>query len=337
LKILVTGASGFVGSAVVRAALTQTTDQVICHVRGSSSLDRLQQVLPQADRSRVTLVKGNLLSRMDAENVISDSDCIVHCAAGMPRSGTAPADLYLNTVVATRNLLEAMKGGPHRRLVLVSSFSVYETASLARGALVNEETPTERHHHKRGDPYALAKVHQEEVAREYADRLGFELVVARPGAIYGPGGGPLSARIGIELPGIFLKLGGRNLLPLSYIDNCADALMVAAMAPAASGMTVNVHDDDLPKCSWYLRRYRREVRRVRTVTLPYPLLLLASAMVEAYHQKTHGQLPPLLSVYRTRSVYVGRRYDNGRLKSLGWRQAIPTEEGIRRTFASLRP
>jgi nucleoside-diphosphate-sugar epimerase len=269
-------------------------------------------------------------------NMVKECDCIVHCAAGMPGSGIAPADLYLNTVVATRNLLDAVKDGRSRRLVLVSSFSVYETAGLPRGAVIDENTPVERHHSKRADPYALSKVHQEELATQYADEHGFELVVLRAGAIYGPGGHPLSARVGIELPGVFLHLGGRNLLPLSYIDNCADAIVLAVEAPNAKGMVVNVHDDDLPTCAQYLRRYRREVRSLRTLRLPYPILLLASSMIESHHRRTRGQLPAFLSVYRTRSLYVGRRYNNRRLKSLGWRQAVPTDEGIRRTFESLR-
>ncbi|MGH8473265.1 MAG: NAD-dependent epimerase/dehydratase family protein, partial [Gammaproteobacteria bacterium] len=136
--------------------------------------------------------------------------------------------------------------------------------------------------------------------------------------------------------GLFLSIGGDNLLPLSYVDNCADALVVAATAPQAVGLTLNLHDDDLLTCREYLRRYRSEVRPLRTLVIPYPLLLVLAAANECYHGWSRGQLPAAFTVYRTRSLYVGRRYDNGRLKSLGWRQSVSTQDGLQRTFEFFR-
>ena len=256
MRVLVTGATGFVGSAVVRAMLTRTEHELICQARTGSNLGRLQPVLEGVQAGRADVMVANLLSRADCAKLVVDADVIIHCAAGM---GGGATNIYMNTVVATRNLLDSMSDGRRRRLVLVSSFGVYGTAGLPRGALVNEDTPIESHPERR-DGYVLAKLHQEEIVREYAARLGFDLVVARPGVVYGPGGyDPLSGRIGLTLPGLFLSMGGNNLLPLSYVDNCADALVVAAIAPQAAGLTLNLHDDDLRTCREYLRRYRDEV------------------------------------------------------------------------------
>ena len=134
------------------------------------------------------------------------------------------------------------------KVVLVSSFGVYGTAGIKRGALVDEDTPLEPNPERR-DTYSQAKLRQEKLFRAYQERHGFPLVVVRPGVIYGPGGTPISSRVGLTVPGLFLHLGGRNLLPLTYVDNCAEAIVVAGERGASDGQAYNVVDDDLPTCA----------------------------------------------------------------------------------------
>jgi nucleoside-diphosphate-sugar epimerase len=243
--------------------------------------------------------------------------------------------MFLNTVVATKNLLEAVGTRRPARVVLVSSFSVYGVAALPRGAVVDEQTPLETQPDKR-DLYAHVKLRQEALGWELAAKRKFELVVLRPGVIYGPGGSAFSTRVGLNLFGLFLSLGGRNLLPLSYVDNCADAIVVAGQAGQAAGQVYNLHDDDLPTCRDYLRAYRREVRPIRAVPIPYPVLALLSAGVERYHNWSRGQLPAIFTPYKTATAWGGNRFGNDKIKALGWRQAVPTAEGMRRTFEWLR-
>ena len=221
------------------------------------------------------------------------------------------------------------------RIVLCSSFAVYGVAGLPRGAVVNEDTPLEPHPEKR-DVYSQVKLRQERLFREYQEKHGFELVVVRPGVIYGPGGSPFSSRVGLSLFGLFLHLGGRNLLPLSYVDNCAEAIALAGRAPGAAEQAINVHDDDMPTCKAYLDAYREQVRPLRTVSVPLPALQLLSVAVERYHRWSRGQLPAIFTPYKTATAWRGNRFDNAKLKGLGWRQLVPTDEGMRRTFAQLR-
>src|SRR5690606_2783769 len=103
----------------------------------------------------------------------------------------------------------------------VSSFSVYGIADQPRGVLVDETTPLETQPMRR-DPYSQVKLRQEQLFWDYARAHGLSLAVLRPGVIYGPGGGAMSSRVGLNLPGVFLYLGGRNVLPLTYVDNCAE-------------------------------------------------------------------------------------------------------------------
>ena len=205
----------------------------------------------------------------------------------------APADMYLNGVVGTKTLLEAIAAGNNKkktRVVLVSSFGVYGVADQGRGAMVNEDTPLETHPERR-DVYSQVKLRQEQLARELAPKLGLDLVVLRPGVIYGPGGNAFSSRVGLNLFGVFLSLGGDNLLPLSYVDNCAEAIVLAGQSPAAAGQAYNVNDDDLPTCRDYLRAYKEQVAPLRSLPVPYPVLKVLSVAVERYHKWSRASCP----------------------------------------------
>jgi nucleoside-diphosphate-sugar epimerase len=331
MRILVTGASGFLGRSIIGALQQTPGHEIVAQVRSARNADTLRASL-LAD-GRVTVVSANLLTRGDPARILRGIDVVIHAAAGMRG---APAEMYLNTVIATRNLLDAMKDAPQvRRIVLVSSFAVYGTYDLKRGAVVNEDTPLEPHPEWR-DGYALAKLHQEELAREKVAELGRELVVLRPGVIYGPGGSAFSNRVGANMFGWMFHLGGSNILPLSHVKNCADAIVLAAISPAAAGGTFNVHDDDLPSCGEYLRRFKRDVGGVRSIRIPYWMLMLGSKLVEGYHRKSRGQLPAAFTPYVTQSLYVGRRYDNSRLHSIGWKPRVSTADGLKEMFGYLR-
>ena len=186
------------------------------------------------------------------------------------------------------------------------------------------------------DTYAQAKpLFQEALCRESVGKSIAELVVLRPGVIHGEEGGALSARVGLNLFGLFLGLGGKNLLPLSYVDNGAEAIVVAGRSRAATGETYNVHDDDLPTCNAYLAAYEAAVKPLRKVPVPYPVLSALSRAVEGYHRWSKGQLPAVFTPYKVATTWGGNRFDNGKIKGLGWKQLVSTEEGMRRTFAWL--
>src|SRR5437868_990410 len=122
--ILVTGAAGFIGARVVSRLLEQGFQNVRCLVRPSSESARLEILNGTgANGTRVQLVHGNLLSREDCVAATKDVALIYHLAAG--RGQKLVADAYMNSVVTTRNLLEACSEAKTiRRFVSVSSFSV---------------------------------------------------------------------------------------------------------------------------------------------------------------------------------------------------------------------
>jgi nucleoside-diphosphate-sugar epimerase len=123
---------------------------------------------------------------------------------------------------------------------------------------------------------------------------------------------------------------------LSHVRNCAEALVVAGMHPDATGHAFNVCDDDLPSCGRYLREYRKNVRKLRVVPVPYGVLQLMSRGVERYHIRSQGQLPAVFTPYKTASLWKGNRFPNARLKSLGWKPVVSTRDGMAEAFAYWR-
>jgi 2-alkyl-3-oxoalkanoate reductase len=336
MSVLVTGCNGFLGVSVVERLLARGEKDLVLLVRSGSKRARLDKVLKSdvAKGAKVEVRTGSLATRDDAAKVIEGCDTIYHLAAAM--SGAA-ADMFLGTVVTTRNLLEAAAARPQPpKIVLCSTFSVYGVADMPRGTVIDERTPLETHPELR-DPYAQSKLKQEQLVWEYAKKRNVPVVVLRPGVIYGPGGPAMSSRIGLNLFGVFLHLGGDNALPLTFVDNCADAIVVAGQSPRAVGEIYNVVDDDIVDANTYLSRYKRDVKPLKSLRVPYPALTVLSHAVAKYHAFSRGQLPAVFTPYKTRTTWKGNRFENAKLKALGWSPKVSTEEGLRRAFESFRP
>ena len=170
---------------------------------------------------------GLLLRGVDFRDLFIDLSGQHHptlAAAKAAGAATLNYGVFLNTVVPTRRLTEACRDSAVSRFVLVSSFAVYDAASLPAGTLLDENCPLDPHPELR-DPYTYSKVVQEFVAWEARNQSALPLVVIRPGVIYGPGRGAMSSRVGLSLGPVLLRIGGRRLLPYVYVDHCATALV----------------------------------------------------------------------------------------------------------------
>jgi nucleoside-diphosphate-sugar epimerase len=332
LKILVTGAGGFLGKAIVERLLAHGQIDVRCMLRDTSKAKGLLLLAEKFPDARLELVSVNLRNANEIPAAVDGCDMVIHAAAALKGS---PAEMFMDSVVASRNLLDAVKDVRSMRVVLVSSFGAMGVSELGRDAMVDERTPMESHPEQR-DVYSHSKLRQEQLFWEYRDKFGFELVVLRPGVIYGPGGGHFSNRVGLNLFGMFVHLGGRNLLPLTYVENCAEAIVVAALHPGAAGEIYNVVDDDLVTSGEYLALYKKQVRPMRSVRVPYFALMWGSRLVEGYSRRSKGQLPAIFTPYKTWAMWGGNRFSNEKLKGIGWRPLISTREGLARTFAGFR-
>jgi len=334
--ILVTGAGGFIGSKVVEKLIDKGFSNVRCLVRPTGrieSIERIKNNLPPG--KNIEIFKGNLLSKEDCAKSAIGAIVIYHLAAAPEKS--FPGSV-LNNVVTTRNLLDgAITSGTLKRFVNVSSFAVYSNYNLKHNSVLDETCPIEDRLLERYDPYVYAKIKQEEIVEKYHLEYGLSFVTVRPGVVYGPGNNSLSGRIGIDTFGIFFHLGGNNRIPLTYIDNCADAIILAGVRKGIEGRAFNIVDDDLPTSRQFLKNYKNNYGRFKSIFIPYHVFYMFCLLWEKYCYWSHFQLPPFFNRRKCSANWKGNKYSNDKIKKeLGWNQKVRYQEASQKYFDYLR-
>ncbi len=332
MRTLVTGASGFLGRYVVRELRGQ--EQAVSAMVRPSRADPIELAALDVDVLRCDLRRpGPELARE-----LERCEAVVHLAAGTTGSARSRFDA---TVLATEELLGAMREvGWRGRLVHVSTFAVYAFNQLPAGAAIDESTPLEPHLDRRDD-YAWVKSLQERLMDELRGEGEVEVVVVRPGTVYGHER-QFQHRLGRRLGnGGVLLVGGRNLMPLSYVENTAALLAECTVNPRAAGETFNAVDPEPPSQYRYLRNWRRaQPHRVWVVPLPLTVYNAVAAAYELAGRLSGGRIssPGLLARYPMMPNLRNYRYDTGRAAAvLGWRPPVSRARAFARSFAATPP
>ncbi len=331
--ILITGANGFIGTKVFEILLEYGFTKIRCLVRSDRNLSKLKRVA-DSSKADVEFLRGTLFSEDDCFNATKDVSVIYHLAIGS--SGKSFPNAFMNAVIPTRNLLDAsLQHKSLKRFVNTSSFAVYSNQKKPRRRLLDESCPIEEHPENRGDAYAFAKLKQDQIVINYAKKYEMQYVLLRPGAVYGPGDDSITGRVGIDTFGVFMHLGGSNQIPLTYVDNCAEAIVLAGVIRGIDGEIFNVIDDNLPTSRRFLRLYKQNVKRFKSIYLPHAVSYVLFFLWEKYSAFSGGQLPPVFSRSEWHAYYKKTLYSNEKLKRLlGWKMKVSTEEGLKRYFES---
>jgi nucleoside-diphosphate-sugar epimerase len=334
--ILITGANGFIGPHVLKSLLNLGFCNLRCFVRPTSDLAKIDALVAVSNNgARIEVIRGNLLSVSDCIAATKDVAVVIHLAAG--RGEKSFPDAFLNSVVTTRNLLEASLAHQYlKRFVNVSSFAVYDNKARSSNTL-DETCPLEEPAHRRGEAYCFAKIKQDQLVVDYGKRFSIPYVIVRPGYVYGPGKKAISGRVGLDTFGVFLHLGGANTLPFTYVENCADAIALAGVMPGVDGEVFNVVDDELPSSRGLLRLYKKKVKRFSSVYVPHVVSYALCRLWEWYSAWSEEQLPPAFNRSRWCANWRSTRYSNQKLKTrLGWKPRVSTSAGLALFFEGCR-
>lgn len=334
MKLLITGAGGFLGRYVVAAAVARGH-------RVRAMLRPAAKSLPPGweGHPQVEVARGDLRSPQNIDELLAGVDGVIHLAAA--KAG----DLYEQfggTVLATENLLNAMVRTKVARLVAISSFSVYEYLRRRAWSRLDESSPLAVDPFTR-DEYCQTKLAQERLILEQASAHYWHCLVLRPGVIYGRDN-LWTARLGMQInERWWLRTGTFAPLPLSYVENCAEAVVLAAEHEGAQRVQVlNVVDTKTPSQREYLSELRAHLSpRPRIIPIPWTAMRLLARLAWLVNKVFfHGtaKVPGLLVPSRLHARCKPLRYGNAAIvTALGWRPRFSWQEGIRRSLAEHDP
>ncbi|BAV97001.1 NAD-dependent epimerase/dehydratase family protein [Lysobacter enzymogenes] len=327
-RIVVTGATGFLGGALVRhLAATRPWQQTVALGR-------------DAGRGRALQAQGiefhalDLTDEAAVHRVLRGADTVVHCAALSSPWGRREAFVAAN-LTATEHVVAACIARQVRRLVHISTPGIYHDGAPHRGIREDQPLPAKPVNH-----YAATKLAAERVVFERCAAGGVSALALRPRAIFGPGDSAILPRLAQTLrAGRLRRIGEEGcLVDLSYIDNVVDACVLAMDASWRLGGRVYNISNGEPVAIWNvidrladalsLPRPRKRV--------PKPLALALASAVEAFHRRFRPDIEPALLRYGVELLSVDMTLDISRARDeLGYRPRVNMDDALNKTLQEL--
>lgn len=306
-KILVTGATGFVGKRLI-PTLVSEGHEVRCAVSRKVDWLNAEQV-----------VVNKLECDPDWNEALSGIDVVIHMAAKVhvmkEQSETGLDDYHKINSLATQNLANQAAKHHVKRFVFLSSIKVNGELTL------NGQPFTEESRARPEDPYGQSKLSAEQFLHEISQNTDMDYVVIRPPLVYGPGvKANFLKMLGLVKKGLPLPFGWvKNKRNLVYIDNLVSALSTVAVHPAAVNQTYLVADDEALSLAQLLRTIASEMHvRLRLISVPVRLMECSLRLIGL--KKLNTRLLSSLEV------------SNHKLKSqLDWVPPVSSTEGLRET------
>jgi 2-alkyl-3-oxoalkanoate reductase len=319
-KVLVTGASGFLGRRTVEI-LSERGFSVRALVRKTSRIGNLK-------RPGVEIFFGDVSDISTLKPAFEGVDFVIHTA--VDTTGTKEGALRV-TIGGTRNILDLCSKFPIQRLIYVSSCSVYGLADCKDGQLIDENGPLERYPERRG-VYSWSKIEAEKLVLGCMENGTVPVVCLRPGTIYGPGGKLFTPMMGFSFGAtLFFIIGPRGfVLPLVYIDNLIDAIALLTQDRERIGNIYNFVDSDSPTKKQYVDLLLKPLySRAKFVYLPYAMI---SFLVSCQERVTSLlRLNPFFTHYQLISSQRNVRYNSTKIQSnFNWIPPYPFNAAVKK-------
>jgi len=309
-RIVVTGATGFVGGAVLELLSALTDFELIAAVR--------KPVSALFGRAKSVHVAG-LEADTDWREALQATNVVIHCAARVhvmdDQSSDPLAEFRKVNVVGTLNLARQAAAAGVKRFIFVSSIKVNGEGTAPGHSYRADDVPAPI------DPYGISKLEAEQGLRVIAAETGMEVVIIRPVLVYGPGvkANFLSMMRWLN-KGVPLPFGAiYNKRSLVDLDNLVDLIVRCIDHPAAANQVFLVSDgEDLSTTELLCRMGAALGKPARLLLVPSRLLEVGAAMLgkQALAQRLCGSLQ--VDISKTREL-------------LGWSPPVTVDQALRKT------
>ncbi|MGB2046014.1 MAG: NAD-dependent epimerase/dehydratase family protein [Porticoccaceae bacterium] len=265
-KVLITGANGFIGNRLLQHYKSQGIAVIGVDLTGNQD-DIFQGDIGQPD---------------SISHLLADCEVVIHTAA-LVSNAIADADMWRVNVLATHNLVEAAKKHNVKRFVQISSIVAY--GNTAAGEL-DENHPV----HADGGSYVLTKLASEHAVLAATANSAMELVIIRPGDVYGPGSRPwvVLPLEAINKGQFMLPAKGEGFFRPIYIDDLIRGIALATTSQQAAGEIINLSCEGYITTAQFFSYHYRWLNKRGPLKVPTSLALFAAATASKIAGVTGG-------------------------------------------------
>jgi len=307
-KVLITGANGFIGNTLMRYYKAKKVSVVGVDLVGNDD----------------DIIEGDIANPETISHLLESCDVVVHTAALVSNS-IADRDMWRVNVLATRNLIAAADKYKIRRFVQLSSIVAY--GNTAEGQL-DEDHPV----HADGGSYVLTKLASEHTVLAAQAKSSLELVIIRPGDVYGPGSRPwiILPLEAINSGAFLLPAKGEGFFRPIYIDDVVRGIALAVSTKEANGEIFNLSCEGYMTTKEFFSHHYRWKNKRGPMVVSTKLALFAAAAATRIANLTGGVNEASTSTVTqlcTKSWFSITKAE----RILGWKPEVSFEEGIERS------
>ena len=312
MKVLVTGATGFMGVRLCKA-LYENGGIIRALVLPGENYSHINDFITEA-------VEGDITDPASLTRVSDDIDVVYHLAARVVDHGSYH-DFYNPILNGTRNMLEACAGKADR-FIYVSSFCACGTGLHLKGMKESDKC------RKTGIYYGDAKLEAEQLVKSYASKFPQGYVIVRPSNVLGPGSVWVSELGGMIRDSLFSYFdGGRYSASLVHIDNLVDGLILCGQKEQAAGQTYFFRDDWDVTWKHYIDDLASIFGKKIHLSLPFKLAWTLGYISEKISPPFGTR--PMITRHAVGLMGRDNKVDNSAAKTeLGWKTGVSYKEAM---------
>lgn len=318
-KVLVTGATGFLGKYLVQQLLDKGYKVY--------ALGRNESAGAELEKMGATFCKGDFTDLEGCAKYFKGMDYVIHAGALSTVWGVWDDFKNIN-VVGTRNVCALSIKYKIKRMVYVSSPSIYSSKSDRFTIREDEYDPNNQLNY-----YIHSKILAEKVIRKY-EKKGLEAVIIRPRGLIGIGDTSLIPRIlkANDKIGIPLFNGGKNFVDITCVENVAHACILAMTKDGVAGECFNISNGEPMEFKEILLLFLDSInKKPKYLKLPFQLVYGAACILEAVYRNHKLSGEPPLTRYTVCTLAFSQTLDISKAKEmLGYEPIISLEEGIQK-------